>query len=363
MKVEIKTYICEILNRCWNNAIEISNIDVSKEDMDELCCFIKSNRIEGYLYRVLKNKRENNTLFWYCESLYEENLKVYDKTIEEIKYVAECFGKVKDTYAMVNGSYAIPFVCRPGERIQKDIDICVSRQGYEKIHKELVNHGFSQAIIDGNKIREASRIETIVAFRNNKYVIPYYKKCQNEKIRNLWIDIDVCELDDEDFSILLEKRALSEKLEIYCFDVETNIVYVCKTIYTRVKTYRYMKAKQDYVLFYFCQLNQIIMDNYDIISWEKVEQRSKIMKSVRAVYYSVSILLELFGISYSDLQRNRLGDLVCNLKEPDFSFMNHVYDEKELKEYVYECSDTDYLFHLKREELLKENNRKERILE
>ncbi len=358
MKAEIKAYICEILNKCWNNAIEISNIVISKEDMDEICCFIKNNRIEGYLYRALKKESENNTLFRYCELLYEENVKVYDKTIEEIKYVAECLGNVKDRYAMVNGSYAIPFVCKPGERIQKDIDICVSGQGYERIRKELIDHGFVQAIIEKEKIREASRIEIKVAFRNNKYIIPYYKECQDERIGNIWVDIDVCEFGDVDFNILLEKRVLSEKLEIYCFDLETNIVYVCKTLYTKVKNYRYVRAKQDYVLFYFCQLNQMIWGNYDTISWEKVEQRSKVMKSENAVYYAVSVLLDLFGVSYSDLQRNDLGALVCNLKRLEPSFMNCIYDVKELKKYVYECSDIDYLFHLNREELLKENKEK-----
>lgn len=358
MKAELKAYICEILNKYWNNTTEISKTLISKEDMDDLYCFIKNNRIEGYLYRTLKKKSENNTLFRYCELLYEENLKVYDKIIEEIKYVAKCLGNIKDGYAMVNGSYAIPFVCEPGERIQKDIDICVSRQGYEMIRKELIDHGFVQAIIENEKIREASRIEIKVAFMNNKYIIPYYKECQDERIGNIWVDIDICELDDADFNILLEKRLLSENLEVYCFDLETNIVYVCKTLYMKVKTYQYVRAKQDYVLFYFCQLNQMIWGNYHTISWEKVEQRSKVMKAENAVYYAVFVLLDLFGESYSDSQRKDLGALKYNLKSLDCSFMNCIYDEKELKKYVYECSDTDYLFHLNREELLKENKEK-----
>lgn len=355
MKEELKEYIRGILNSCWDSTIGLPYNIISEKEMKEINCFIKNNRIEGYLYRVLQKEEKSNFIFYYCESLYKENLKTYNKIISSIKHVAECLKNLKDGYAFVNGSYFIPFVCKPGERIQKDIDIFVDKKEYEQIHKQLVNHGFVQSIIDGDIIREANRIERTVAFMNNKYVIPYYKKCQDENIGDIWIDIDLCDFSDIDFKIFLEKRSFSENLEIICLDLETNIVYACKTIYTKVKNYRYMRQKQDNALFYFCELNQMIQNNYDAVSWTKVEQRGKEMQLENAIYYTVSVLLELFGISYTDLQRNTLCDLKCNLKIRNLSFMNHIYDEKEHKVYRYDCSNIDYLFDMHREELLKEN--------
>jgi len=357
MKDEIREHILAILNSCWHNTVGVPDIEISGQEMKEVESFIKSNRIEGYLYRALQKGNGNAVILRCCGALYKENLRAYSKIMESIKYVAKCLKNHNDEYALVNGSYYIPFVCKPGDRIQKDIDILVDRQKYDQIHKELIAHGFIQSIIEGETIREAGRIEKIVAFKNNKHVIPYYKNCLNDNIGDVWIDVDISELDEEDFKKFLEKRLLPDDSEITCLDLETNIVYACKTIYTKLKTFRYIKQKQDNVLFYFCELNQMIRDYFDCVSWEKVEQRVKKMKLEKAVYYTVSVLIELFGTSYIKPQRDALCNLTDRLNVQDIFLVNRIYDEKEHKEYVYDCSEKEYLFSMHHGQLLREDKK------
>lgn len=331
MKEEIREHILAVLNSCWDNTLEVPDVEVSGQEIEEIENFIRNNRIEGYLYRALQKGTGNVTILGCCSALYKENLSAYSKIMDSIKYVAECLKNHNDEYALVNGSYYIPFVCKPGDRFQKDIDILVDKQKYNQIHKELIAHGFIQSIIEDGTIREAGRIEKIVAFENNKHVIPYYKNCLNDNIGDVWIDVDISELDEEDFKNFLEKKLLPEDSEITCLDLEANIVYVCKTIYSKLKTFRYIKQKQDNVLFYFCELNQIIQNHFDCISWEKVEQRVKKMKLEKAVYYTVSVLIELFGTSYIKPQRDALCNLADGLNVQDIFLLTVFMTKRNIK--------------------------------
>lgn len=354
MKSELKAYLCSILNAYWNNSLQICEMSLSKEEMEEVCCFTRCNRIEGYIYNVLKNHNESNPLFQQCKLIYEENLRTYDRAIEEIKYVCKCLENEQGLYAMVNGSYTIPFVCKPGERIQRDIDICISNQGYPQIERVLLNNDFFQATYKDGIIRKASRVEKIVALKNSQYIIPFYKGSYNDEIEDIWVDIDVCNLSEQEFKKLLSPKSLSNGCFVNCFDLETNIVYSCKSIYSKIKNYRYLQAKQDCVLHYFCELVQMIKANSDVISWDKVVQRSILLDLEPAVFYGFSVILDVFCEAFSDGQIAYFNSLLSKLQKPDISSMKAIYDEKGSMKYRYDCSESDYLFQLHREELLLE---------
>lgn len=354
MELQIREHIISILNKCWNDSLDISPFVITDREIEEVLLFIKNNRIEGYLYRGMQESDHESSFFQCVQSMYNENLHAHGKIMDSIKYAVECLKDCCGEYALVNGSFYISFICNPGERIQKDIDILVSRQKYPQIHSELIRHGFKQAIIENGIIREANRIEKVFAKNNNNYIIPYYKKCLEGNLGDVWIDVDISELNSDILAQFIHKNKIDKKFDLSYLDMETNIVYTCKIIYEKSKTYRYVIQEQDNVLYYFCELNQLLHNNFSLISWSKVYIMAEKMKMERAVYFTITSLLELLGASYSEQQTEKLIELLNDLNILDNSFFNRVYDEKNRKQYIYMESLKDWIFCTNRKELLKE---------
>ena len=345
MNIEYRDYILAVLNGCWDNSSEIFSGNVQDVELENILHFIKVNRIEGYFYRKLRDCKQNEAIFPYIERMYQNNLKDYEKILFSIKHVTECLKHCHEEYALVNGSFYIPFVCLPGERTQKDIDIWVSEAKYVQIDRTLTENGFKQSIMnERGEIREANRIEKMVARKNNSYVIPYHKYCVEEDIGDIWIDVDIIRLDGAVLSESIRIRSYNSDFDISCLDIETNIVCTCKTIYTKAKTYRYVKQRQDNVLHCFCELNELFHKDFAMISWEKIFRATARLNMRNAVYFTLTGLLKLFGQTYSRKQKEMFIKFINGLNITDTDFINSIYDEKNKKQYVYDCSFQDWIF-------------------
>ncbi len=354
MNKETAEYLQIILNGYWDNSIIQSyNYNIPETEIEDVKSFISANRIEGYVWKVFRDIKSTNSIICCSKKAYQENVEEYSRILEEIQYVAKCLEQNSPEYAFVNGSYYIPFVCEPGERVQRDIDIVICKQNYEIMHRVLEENDFFPSIIERGKVRRASRIEIKYALRNNNSIIPYYKKVENDYIRDIWIDIDIYNICKEDFHKIISKKILCSDTEIVCLNEENNIVYTCNMVFLKLKTFRYVKQKQDNVLYILCELNQIIHRRFDSISWDKVKDISKIMGAEEEVFFTVTILLDIFYTSYSIEQIAVLNNLIHQLDIQDFSFVNQIYDRSTKNIYQHECTVKEYLFSINHERLLK----------
>lgn len=343
-----KNFILNVLKKYWNADLPLKYYEFSKENIESLIDFVKRNRIEGYFYKVLVSRNSLKDiyaeLFERLEVIYNQNVKEYSKSLDAIDYVCYCLIQNTVEYAFVNGSYLIPFICECGLRIQKDIDILISKDSYEIVNTMLLEQGFVQTICKDGICRVASRLEKIVSLKNNREIIPYFKSCADLKLGDIWVDIDLVDISCDCFANMIEYQVYRNDMTIPCLKFLENFAYICHQIYKKSKSYMYTITHLDVLLYRYCELYQLLNNKMNLIFGDEFRKICIKMHIEKEIFFVLTNLLDLFDELFEEEQKESFLNFIENLNISDLSYINQVYDEKKKNIYVCDCTFIEWVF-------------------
>lgn len=354
MKKELQNLVLKILNFLDIDKEYIKeNVDMLVDD-EYFLNFVRENRIEGIMYKVLGDLRLLDSIPVKLRDMliqaYEMNCAHNKDMIVVLKDLCYSLEKSEYHYALLKGAYLIPLKYEPGIRKSNDIDILVSQKSIDYIEKSLIENNFVQKIFNQQKgqLVEATRREKLFVRMNYGELVPFYKKYDLSYIKEACVDINISldykAKDSEEIveKILAnrEKYSFDGTSELYTLSNVDFILHLCSHLYKEAIIYDWVKEERDSLLYKYCDI-YVYLEKKDKDFYDQLLERTKYCGLNKECYYTFYNSMQLF----SDLYNNDfLRKFVDRIRPENTEFLKQIYWPMENKLYEYKLDFIDWVF-------------------
>lgn len=264
----------------------------------------------------VQNREKNNSFFWCIDH------------IERILSECDC------PYAMLKGAYLCK--CYPeGYRTSNDIDLLVHPKDVTAIGNALLNGGFLQGNVRGDKFVPASRREIIESKMMRGETVPYIKEVNLPGMQFLEVDInfslDYKPGDTELLEEMMRNTVVEEKgdFRVKTLRRDDFLVHLCAHLYKEATTLPWVEMMRDMTLYKYCDIYMLLND----APKENIQlffNRAKKLGMEKICAFAVYQVAELFNF------KNDYAVWVAKevLKE-DPDFVHRIVSPKDGKQYVF----------------------------
>lgn len=323
------------------------------DNEEEFLDFIKVNRINGIIYKVLSEmglfKFTSEKINTCLSELHYKNIQQNKNMLRILSELPAILNIQEYKYAMLKGSYLIPHMYEEGLRTSNDIDILISQKDIDKIDKDLSSKGFIQKVYkEGQGLVEATRKEKLFVRMNFGELVPYFKDYIQPGLETAIIDINI----SLDFKAKDSRNLVEDLLKnIIQYNIDDKVLYtldnihffiqLCTHLYKEAKIYNWVIESRDSLLYKYCDIYIYLLNNHDREYYKKLAEYVNRYELNRECYYSVVNTMQIF----SSLQEYvYLNEFINLIKPQKLKFMNQISWPLEKKLYEYDIEFSKWVF-------------------
>ena len=249
----------------------------------------------------------------------------------------------KFKYAVLKGSFLIPFMYEPGIRTSNDIDILINKSDVSLLQELLKSEDFVQGYFRDGEIIPASRREIIDSLMNNGETIPFMKMINNELLTmdiNFSLDFKA---DNKIVGDILTDCVdmVKDEINLKTLNPVDFIIHLCCHLYKEATTYDWVIRRRDLMLYKFSDINLFLHKYSDEKYLSLLADRIKQFNVEKECYYT----FENSAIIYPQIRNIfKFNEFINDIKPDNLDFMKQIIYPREKRLFKYDMDFVDWFF-------------------